>query len=132
MIRVFKGNTMNVLISMLLILVVFIRIAVMWTSAYSNTQVLGNIIFIVLSVIISIRFYYVYMRYVMVSDEQIMIVNIIKTRRVWLSDIKILQVDPRGVTILSCEDQSTRIELVDVRAKDRDVLLSFVNKFKQS
>ncbi|GAB6991141.1 hypothetical protein [Paenibacillus pini] len=132
MIRVFKGNTMNLVVSVLLMFVIFTRIAVQWTSANSSGQAFVNMIFIGLSVIASIRFYYVYMRYVMVSDEQIIIVNIIKTRRVWLSDITSLEVDPRGVTIINREGKPARIGIKDVRTRDRKVFLSFVNKLQQS
>ncbi|MDR0270404.1 hypothetical protein [Paenibacillus sp.] len=119
MIAKFKGNKMNIVMFGLLLLAVMIRLALQLTSGYSKAQTIWNVVFMVVLLLLSFRFAYVYSRYILIDGDMVKVVNVQATRTFNRKDVEKVMIYDNWIRFTMKADRDVFIHIKDLHAQGR-------------
>ncbi|MCJ8012902.1 hypothetical protein MUG84_14285 [Paenibacillus sp. KQZ6P-2] len=115
----FKGNKMNIVMFGLLLLAALIRLALEWTSDYSKAQAVWNIVFMAVLLLLSLRFAYVYSRYIRIMGDKVRVVNVQGTRTFDLAEVEKVMIYDNLIRFTMKADRDLFIHIKDLNAQGR-------------
>lgn len=115
----FKGNKMNIVMFGLLLLAVTIRLALQWTSDYTKSQAVWNIVFMAVLLLLSLRFVYVYTRYIRIKGDRVRVVNIQGTRTFNLTEVEKVMIYDNWIRFTMKADRDVFIHIKDLHVQGR-------------
>ncbi|MED5018743.1 hypothetical protein P9847_15650 [Paenibacillus chibensis] len=115
----FKGNKMNIVIFGLLLLAVIIRLALQSTSHYTRTQSVWNIVLMAALLLLSLRFAYVYMRYIRIRGDKVRVANIQGTRTFDAAEVEKVQLYDNWIRFTMKADRDVFIHIKDLNERGR-------------
>ncbi|MWV46389.1 hypothetical protein GRF59_22555 [Paenibacillus sp. HJL G12] len=115
----FKGNKMNIVMFGLLLLAVIIRLALQSTSDYTTAQAVWNIVFMAVLLLLSLRFAYVYARYIRIKGDKVRVVNIQGTRTFDLTEVEKVMIYDNWIRFTMKADRDVFIHIKDLNVRGR-------------
>lgn len=117
--KIYKGTLSDIGVSVAFAFTGILRLFVQCTNNFTTIENVLNIAFVILTFIISARFIIIYNKCVIITDEFMVITEMIGTTKIPLKALKRTLLDKKKLKIYLNDDTEVRFQINDLRESDR-------------
>lgn len=124
----YKGALGDLIASIGFILVSVLFLWVVLTNSFTTQRAVIYTVVAILSAVIGIRFVFIYICCIKITDKKIIITEMIKSTSIDIDNIESIYEEKNKLSIFTKDNHRIKFELKDLKTDDREDFISFLEK----